>query len=87
MNAPFEQKSARSQRDVLLDEFRLCMAVAVGCSIVGVVATTYSSWRGQSTPFSALLVVGGFYAVMGIGRMVKYFRTPVDNAPKPSAGH
>lgn len=87
MKAPFEQQRVRSQRDILIDEFRLCMAAAAGCSVVGLMATTYHSWLGQTTPFAALLVVGGFYAVMACGRMVKYFMTPLDSTPPRESGH
>ncbi len=87
MKAPFDQQTVRSQRDILVDECRLCIAAAVGCSVVGALMTTYHSWLGQTTPFAALFVVGGFYAIMGFGRMVKYFMTPAESTPKQDSGH
>ncbi|MDP1796040.1 MAG: hypothetical protein Q8K78_01090 [Planctomycetaceae bacterium] len=87
MKAPFDRKPAPSQREILLDECRLCFAAAAGCSAIGILAMSYHSWWGRSTPLVALLVVGGFYAVMGVGRLVKYLLTPDGGQQRDEPGH
>jgi hypothetical protein len=87
MKAPFDRALVRSQRDLLIDECRLCFAAAAGCSVIGLLATIYHSWWGQTTPLAALLVVGGFYGVMGVGRLMKYLTMPTNTQSRNETGH
>jgi hypothetical protein len=80
MQAPFDGQQERSPREVLIDECRLCFAAAAGCGVIGLIGVGYHRLSGVMTPLAALLVVAGFYAIMGCGRLVKYFFTPVNGA-------
>lgn len=85
--APFDRTPVRSAREVLIDECRLCFAAAAGCSVVGLLATSYHRWCGQPSSLAALLVVGGFYGIMGVGRLVKYLMTPAGAQVRNEIGH
>lgn len=82
MHMPRE-KPAALQRNMLADEVRLCFLAAAACTTAGLLGWAIEAVARFKSHFSALLVVGVFYGVMGVARWWKLNRSK----PSDTAGH
>ena len=87
MHRPPTARRHSTQRELLLDEARLCFAVATACLLIGLSGWTINRLAALETPLSALSVVGAFYGLMGLARWIKARCTSETESPRSAAGH
>lgn len=84
---PFRTPGPTSHRQLLSDEARMCFAAATGCLLIGLAGGVINRIAQLHLPLTALVVVGVFYGLMGLGRLWKLARTKSTDRPDQTPAH
>ena len=71
MNQRTIQRAEIMSRFVLNDECKLCFGAAAGCFVIGIIGWLINLALPETTLLHGLLVVAGFYCVLGVANIFK----------------
>lgn len=81
------RQAAATRYNEMLWEVRLCFTVAAACGLIGAAGWLLERFSPGSNSLQALIVVGGFYALMGAVRSLKLLVRGGRSTGSPSDSH